>query len=147
MKDLTSYIKENDRDKKELDSFKKFATTLTGIEEVQGETIADVIGFINDNYSGGGSSGGPVILTVSGSSMDYLYYENGTKVKYEEAEELFKQGVVISYNGALYRPTKCCELEEWTLGSGYYMAFIVPFYSTTSKTMYEYPFYTDEKPE
>lgn len=50
MKDLTSYVKENNSDVVELEAFKKLATTLTGIEEVECENVSDVVKFISDNH-------------------------------------------------------------------------------------------------
>jgi hypothetical protein len=70
MKNLQEYVKKNDTDVKTLNKLKELATKLTGIEEVQGETVVDVIGFINDNYSGGGSSGGSgEIITFEGRGL------------------------------------------------------------------------------
>lgn len=58
MQDINKCIKETDTDNVTLKKLKELGTKLTGQENVQGETVAEVIGFINDNYSGGGSSGG-----------------------------------------------------------------------------------------
>ena len=55
MKDINNYIKENDTDNVILNKLKELGTKLTGQENVQGETVADVLDFINSNYSGGGS--------------------------------------------------------------------------------------------
>ena len=56
MQDINNYIKETDTDNVILNKLKELGTKLTGQENVQGETVADVLDFINSNYSGGGSS-------------------------------------------------------------------------------------------
>ena len=55
MEDINNYIKENDTDNVILNKLKELGTKLTGQENVQGETVAEVLDFINSNYSGGGS--------------------------------------------------------------------------------------------
>ena len=55
MQDINNYIKETDTDNVILNKLKELGTKLTGQENVQGETVADVLDFINSNYSGGGS--------------------------------------------------------------------------------------------
>ena len=56
MEDINNCIKENDTDNVILNKLKELGTKLTGQENVQGETVADVLDFINSNYSGGGSN-------------------------------------------------------------------------------------------
>ena len=63
MEDINNYIKENDTDNVILNKLKELGTKLTGQENVQGETVADVLDFINTNYSGGGSGSKTVIYT------------------------------------------------------------------------------------
>ena len=64
MEDINNYIKENDTDNVILNKLKELGTKLTGQENVQGETVADVLDFINTNYSGGGSSGGATNISI-----------------------------------------------------------------------------------
>ena len=56
MEDINNYIKENDTDNVILNKLKELGTKLTGQENVQGETVSEVLDFINSNYSGGGSN-------------------------------------------------------------------------------------------
>ena len=56
MQDINELINETDTDNVTLNKLKELGTKLTGQENVQGETVADVLDFINSNYSGGGSS-------------------------------------------------------------------------------------------
>ena len=74
MKDINNYIKENDTDNVILNKLKELGTKLTGQEKVQGETVADVLDFINSNYSGGGS----------GSKSITIKYDNYTDIKDED---------------------------------------------------------------
>ena len=55
MQDINNCIKETDTDNVILKKLKELGTKLTGQENVQGETVAEVLDFINSNYSGGGS--------------------------------------------------------------------------------------------
>lgn len=74
MKEINNCIKENDTDNVILNKLKELGTKLTGQENVQGETVADVLDFINSNYSvGGGSSGGNVDTGTGGSSEIKTY--------------------------------------------------------------------------
>ena len=70
MEDINNCIKENDTDNVILNKLKELGTKLTGQENVQGETVADVLEFINTNYSGGGS----------GSKSITIKYDNYTDI-------------------------------------------------------------------
>ena len=72
MKDINNCIKENDTDNVILNKLKELGTKLTGQENVQGETVAEVLEFINTNYSGG-TGGGSRPITIS--------YDNYTDVE------------------------------------------------------------------
>lgn len=74
MQDINNYIKETDTDNVILNKLKELGTKLTGQENVQGETVADVLDFINSNYSGGGS----------GSKSITIKYDNYTDIKDED---------------------------------------------------------------
>ena len=63
MQDINKCIKETDTDNVTLKKLKELGTKLTGQENVQGETVAEVLDFINANYSGGGSSEPTITLT------------------------------------------------------------------------------------
>ena len=56
MQDINELINETDTDNVILNKLKELGTKLTGQENVQGETVADVLDFINSNYSDGGGS-------------------------------------------------------------------------------------------
>ena len=56
MEDINELINATDTDNVILNKLKELGTKLTGQENVQGETVAEVLDFINNNYSGGGSS-------------------------------------------------------------------------------------------
>lgn len=70
MEDINNYIKENDTDNVILNKLKELGTKLTGQENVQGETVSEVLDFINSNYSGGGSSGGATYLSINAELDD-----------------------------------------------------------------------------
>ena len=70
MEDINNCIKENDTDNVILNKLKELGTKLTGQENVQGETVAEVLEFINTNYSGGGSSGGATYLSINAELDD-----------------------------------------------------------------------------
>lgn len=85
MQDINNYIKENDTDNVILNKLKELGTKLTGQENVQGETVADVLDFINSNYSGGesGNSSSDEQTAIVISDM-----ENGTSNFYGCLERL-----------------------------------------------------------
>ena len=94
MQDINNYIKENDTDNVTLNKLKELGTKLTGQDNVQGETVADVLDFINSNYSGGGSK--TILFEYNGNLYKDFDCENGV-TKYE-LEEIFINGCVIYGN-------------------------------------------------
>lgn len=65
---------------------KKLATKLTGKTEIPGDTIADVLDFINSNYSAGsGTGGGGKTIT------NFILYPN--------EEEIIKNGELVFNDG------------------------------------------------
>ena len=73
MEDINNYIKENDTDNVILNKLKELGTKLTGQENVQGETVADVLDFINTNYSGGGSGSNTVLYLKESELASTMY--------------------------------------------------------------------------
>ena len=63
MQDINELINETDTDNVTLNKLKELGTKLTGQENVQGETVAEVLEFINTNYSGGTGGGSSVEIT------------------------------------------------------------------------------------
>lgn len=61
MLSINEYIKENDTDNVILAKLKELATTLTGETDTQSNTVAEVIGFINNNYTGGNGTSSEVV--------------------------------------------------------------------------------------
>ena len=100
MEDINNYIKENDTDNVILNKLKELGTKLTGQENVQGETVADVLDFINTNYSGGGSGSNTVLylkFTEIGSTV-YAYKNEDCTIK-ADANELYnacKKGCIFA---------------------------------------------------
>ena len=103
MEDINNYIKENDTDNVILNKLKELGTKLTGQENVQGETVAEVLEFINTNYSGGGS-GSKTILYLKDteiSSTMYAYKDEECTIK-ADMNELYnacKKGCIFSLAG------------------------------------------------
>ena len=97
MEDINNYIKENDTDNVILNKLKELGTKLTGQENVQGETIADVLDFINSNYSGGGSGSTFVYYNVSETDIAYAYKDKDFTQKFskEELMNAFINGLMI----------------------------------------------------
>ena len=99
MEDINNYIKENDTDNVILNKLKELGTKLTGQENVQGETVAEVLEFINTNYSGGGSGSNTVLYLKEselGSTM-YAYKDEECTIK-ADANELYnacKKGCIF----------------------------------------------------
>ena len=120
MKELIPYIKYHDTDNRVFIELKKLATKITGEENVQGETIADVLkvittkltgiediekktsaeilGILATNYTGGSFE--PTILY--GSST--LYHDEGriNVVTFEEAPEIYEKGPVLVVSSGYY---------------------------------------------
>ena len=110
MEDINNYIKENDTDNVILNKLKELGTKLTGQENVQGETVADVLDFINTNYSGGGSGSNTVLylkVTEISSTM-YAYKDEDCTIK-ADMNELYnacKKGCIFSIAG-FYEALPC----------------------------------------
>lgn len=114
MREMIPFLKENDRDNKELKSFKQFITKITGIEEVEGETITDVI----NNYSGeSGGSFEPTILYNGNGDMLYHDKEYTNVVTYDEAPEIYEKGpVVVVSSGYYYYITTADSMNDYSSG-------------------------------
>ena len=100
MEDINELINETDTDNVILNKLKELGTKLTGQENVQGETVADVLDFINSNYSGGGSGSNTVLYLKEselGSTM-YAYKDEDCTIK-ADANELYnacKKGCIFA---------------------------------------------------
>lgn len=86
MEDINNYIKENDTDNVILNKLKELGTKLTGQENVQGETVAEVLEFINTNYSGGGSNTVLYLKDTEISSTMYAYKDEDCTIKVDMNE-------------------------------------------------------------
>ena len=95
MEDINNYIKENDTDNVILNKLKELGTKLTGQENVQGETIADVLDFINSNYSGGGSGSKTVIYTKDDDIYAYKDADCTTKFTKDELFNAYMNDALI----------------------------------------------------
>ena len=97
MEDINNYIKENDTDNVILNKLKELGTKLTGQENVQGETVSDVLDFINSNYSGGGSNTVLYLKDTEISSTMYAYKDEDCTIK-ADMNELYnacKKGCIF----------------------------------------------------
>lgn len=85
------------KENESLSKLKELAITLTGQENVQGETIPEVIDFINSNY------GNYIIYAYTGSGQTYARaYKDEAHTKIFSKEELisaFKSGALVKYVG------------------------------------------------
>ena len=107
MEDINNYIKENDTDNVILNKLKELGTKLTGQENVQGETIADVLDFINSNYSGGGSNTVLYLKDTEISSTMYAYKDEECTIK-ADMNELYnacKNGCI--FVAGIYEALPC----------------------------------------
>lgn len=97
MQDINNCIKKNDTDNVILNKLKELGTKLTGQENVQGETVADVLDFINSNYSGGGSGSTFVYCNFSETDIAYAYKDKDFTQKFskEELMNAFVNGLMI----------------------------------------------------
>ena len=88
MQDINNCIKKNDTDNVILNKLKELGTKLTGQENVQGETVADVLDFINSNYSGGGSGSNTVLYLKESelASTMYAYKDEDCTIKVDMNE-------------------------------------------------------------
>ena len=110
MEDINNYIKENDTDNVILNKLKELGTKLTGQENVQGETVAEVLEFINNNYSGGGSGSNTVLYLKDTeiSSTMYAYKDEDCTIK-ADMNELYnacKKGCIFHLSG-IYEVLPC----------------------------------------
>ena len=97
MEDINNYIKENDTDNVILKKLKELGTKLTGQENVQGETVSDVLEFINSNYSGGGSNTVLYLKDADVGSTIYAYKDEERTIK-ADMNELYnasKKGCIF----------------------------------------------------
>lgn len=110
MQDINNCIKENDTDNVTLNKLKELGTKLTGQDNVQGETVAEVLDFINNNYSGGGSGTTFVYLNVSETDTAYAYKDKEFTQKFSK-EELMNAFI----NGSMIRVEIEGENMLWSL--------------------------------
>ena len=110
MQDINNCIKENDTDNVTLNKLKELGTKLTGQENVQGETVAEVLEFINTNYSGGGSGSNTVLYLKDTeiSSTMYAYKDEECTIKADmnELYNAYKKGCIFSLAG-IYEALPC----------------------------------------
>ena len=109
MQDINNCIKKNDTDNVILNKLKELGTKLTGQENVQGETVADVLDFINSNYSGGGSGSNTVLYLKESelASTMYAYKDEDCTIK-ADANELYnacKKGCI--FLAGIYEALPC----------------------------------------
>lgn len=99
MQDINNYIKKNDTDNVILNKLKELGTKLTGQENVQGETVAEVLEFINNNYSGGGSGSNTVLYLkdteISSTMYAYKDEECTIRVDMNELYNACKKGCIF----------------------------------------------------
>ena len=88
MQDINNYIKENDTDNVTLNKLEELGTKVTGQENVQGETVSEVLDFINSNYSGGGSGSNTVLYLKESelASTMYAYKDEDCTIKVDMNE-------------------------------------------------------------
>ena len=110
MQDINNCIKKNDTDNVILNKLKELGTKLTGQENVQGETVAEVLEFINTNYSGGGSGSNTVLYLKDTeiSSTMYAYKDEECTIKADmnELYNAYKKGCIFSLAG-IYEALPC----------------------------------------
>lgn len=94
MQDINSYIKENDTDNVTLNKLKELGTKLTGKTDVQGETVAEALDFINNNYSGGAKF---IYNNINETDIRYAYKDREFTQKFskEELKNAFINGFMI----------------------------------------------------
>ena len=144
MEDINNYIKENDTDNVILNKLKELGTKLTGQENVQGETVAEVLEFINTNYSGGGS-GSNTILYLTQTEIDstmYAYKDEECTIK-ADMNELYnacKKGCIFHLAG-IYEVLPYCysKIVNSEIGEEGFTAVNI-FFSNKSMTIYSIEF-------
>ena len=144
MEDINNYIKENDTDNVILNKLKELGTKLTGQENVQGETVADVLDFINSNYSGGGSGSNTVLYLKDTeiSSTMYAYKDEECTIK-ADMNELYnacKKGCIFHLAG-IYEVLPCYygKIVNSEIGEEGFTAVNI-FFGNTSMTIYSSEF-------
>lgn len=106
---------------------KKLATKLTGKTNVPGDTIADVLSFIEANYVGGGTGGGGATI------LNFILYPN--------EDEIIKSGEIILSDGTSIE-LELLDPDELTLksvaGSSVNMTTVSVSPSITAGNIYRY---------
>ena len=121
MQDINKCIKETDTDNVTLKKLKELGTKLTGQENVEGETIADVIDVINKNYTGGsGGSSEPTILYDQSGYLSYSEEINAENVSKNDIVDLFKKGFLIKDGNNYYKPINCTYFYDADMPAEYY---------------------------
>jgi hypothetical protein len=108
------------------DVLKVIATSLTGIEDIEGQTSAEILGILANNYIGGSSSEPTILYAKYNGDIAQVYYnEDYTNiVAFEDGPELFEKGPVVVYQqGYYYYITETGEGTNYTEGNGYYFHF------------------------
>ena len=95
MQDINELINETDTDNVILKKLKELGTKLTGQENVQGETVSEVLDFINSNYSGGGSGSKTVIYTKDNDIYAYKDADCTTKFTKDELFNAYMDDALI----------------------------------------------------
>ena len=141
MEDINNCIKENDTDNVILNKLKELGTKLTGQENVQGETVADVLEFINNNYSGGGSNTVLYLKRTEISSTMYAYKDEECTIK-ADMNELYnacKKGCIFVTGFSEALP--CCYTKAVNSETGEEEFTMVNiFFGNTSMTIYSSEF-------
>ena len=113
MQDINELINETDTDNVILNKLKELGTKLTGQENVQGETIAEVLEFINTNYSGGTGGVGKTVLYTD-ETYAYKDKELTTKLNCDELFDMYVKGCMFNINDEIYIPIYYAESKKET---------------------------------
>lgn len=93
MEDINELINATDTDNVILKKLKELGTKLTGQENVQGETVADVLDFINSNYSGGGSKS----ITIKYDNYTDIEDSDGVSFSIINVKSLLRESEKTAY--------------------------------------------------
>ena len=109
MEDINELINATDTDNVILKKLKELGTKLTGQENVQGETVYEVLDFINNNYSGGGSGSNTILYLKEAEikSTMYAYKDEDCTIK-ADMNELYnacKNGCI--FVAGIYEALPC----------------------------------------
>lgn len=141
MKEMIPYIKYHDTDNRVFIELKKLATKITGEENIQGETIEDVLkiitvkltgiedikgktsaeilGFLANNYTGGSFE--PTILYATyykGLTTLYHDEEYTNIVTYKDAPNIYKNGpLLVASSGYYYYITNASSKTDYLSGT------------------------------